>query len=185
MKVITLHKEDFETACKELESMVRRSFAPDLVIGIANGGVNVAELIFGGVGHVVVKLQRPGTQTKEKISLVMRCIKRMPEPVKNCLRMFESSLLSLRKPVKRDSKNIEIDIPASSRRILIVDDAVDSGVTMLAVVEAVKKLAPDADIRTCAITCTTPQPLLTPDYFLYNNRTLIRFPWSNDYRRVK
>ena len=30
------------------------------------------------------------------------------------------------------------------------------------------------------VTVTSVKPLIMPDYFLYNNRTLVRFPWSID-----
>lgn len=67
-----------------------------------------------------------------------------------------------------------------AQNILIVDDAVDSGATLLAVVEAVRIDMPGAEVRSAVITQTTPSPVITPDYTLYNNRTLIRFPWSMD-----
>ena len=69
------------------------------------------------------------------------------------------------------------------RKVLIVDDAVDSGATMLAVAEALREANPEAEIRTAAITVTTPKPLITPDYSMYKD--LIRFPWSMDAKKVK
>lgn len=83
-------------------------------------------------------------------------------------------------------RNASMDDTATSmiqgaRRILIVDDAVDSGESMKKVVETVRGLNPRASVRTAAITLTTPAPAVSPDYYLYN-QVLVRFPWSKDYR---
>ncbi|MBC7799187.1 MAG: hypothetical protein H7Z10_01075, partial [Gemmatimonadaceae bacterium] len=64
--------------------------------------------------------------------------------------------------------------------VLIVDDAVDSGATLAAVLAEVRRLAPPgARIETAAITVTTAAPIATPDHALFN-RQLCRFPWSMD-----
>lgn len=64
--------------------------------------------------------------------------------------------------------------------MLLVDDAVDSGTTMLRVAEALRCGNPEIELRTAVITVTTAAPLLRPDYTIYDDRTLIRFPWSMD-----
>lgn len=68
----------------------------------------------------------------------------------------------------------------ASKYILVVDDAVDSGNTLMAVKETIESLDSDVEIRTAAITVTTSAPAIIPDYYIYHNRTLIRFPWSKD-----
>lgn len=69
---------------------------------------------------------------------------------------------------------------SGAARILVVDDAVDSGATLLGVVNAAKAAVPLADVRSAVITQTTTAPMTAPDYTLYNDKTLIRFPWSLD-----
>ena len=69
------------------------------------------------------------------------------------------------------------------RSILIVDDAVDSGKTLKTIVDEVRKKYLTAEIKTAVITVTTKQPIILPDYYLFYNHTLIRFPWSADSRR--
>ena len=69
----------------------------------------------------------------------------------------------------------------ASARILIVDDAVDSGSTMAAVRKAINAIAnPSAVIKIAAITVTTPAPFIEPDFFLLYRYVLCRFPWSLD-----
>jgi hypoxanthine phosphoribosyltransferase len=63
--------------------------------------------------------------------------------------------------------------------ILIVDDAIDTGKTMLCVLQEVKHRCPDATVKTAVITITTKKPLVIPNYCLFHLQ-LFRFPWSAD-----
>lgn len=77
-----------------------------------------------------------------------------------------------------------VEVPRSvidAKTILVVDDAVDSGATMQAVVGAVKKANPAAHVVTAAVVVTTKTPVVRPDFHLYD-KVLIRFPWAHDYR---
>ena len=64
-----------------------------------------------------------------------------------------------------------------------MDDAVDSGSTMLSVRDAVAAAFPQAYVRCAAIVVTTDKPLIVPDYSLYLKNFLIRFPWSADMKK--
>lgn len=65
-------------------------------------------------------------------------------------------------------------------RILVVDDAVDSGATLRTVIATIRSTWPDAEIRSAVLTVTRSRPLILPDYTLYPRGTLLRFPWSLD-----
>jgi len=68
----------------------------------------------------------------------------------------------------------------SLARILVTDDAVDSGVTLSTVLRHLRKISSfDADFRSAAITQTLEHPIVTPDYLMFHG-TLCRFPWSFD-----
>lgn len=181
MKVITLDNITFDKTCKELEQTAG-SFAPDLVIGIKTGGEYVAERMFSEAAHVAVLLQRPSSKLKK--NSIFKILRMLPTPVLNQMRMIESELLRL-----RNTKTIEhFKLPENvqqilhgKERILIVDDSIDSGSTMKQVRDAVRRVTPEtAKIKTAVITVTTRNPILQPDFCIYNNRILIRFPWSKD-----
>ena len=40
-------------------------------------------------------------------------------------------------------------------------------------------------IKIAVITVTTPHPIIDADFYLYHNRVLVRFPWSNDVKKKK
>jgi hypoxanthine phosphoribosyltransferase len=67
-----------------------------------------------------------------------------------------------------------------AQRVLVVDDAVDSGVTLATVLRLLRETSPaDTELRSAVVTVTLAQPLAEPDFVLYRG-VLCRFPWSFD-----
>ncbi len=185
MKVITLDKERFTDACSDLASEVDASgFRPSLIIGIRSGGEYVAREMAGkwpGAVLEFVSMQRPSTSGKKKYE---KLLSTLPLWILDLIRIAESWLLSLRKPRGMEKVCLLPTLEyVGKRNVLVVDDAVDSGATMLAVVDAIRSHGGDIDLRTAAITVTTRAPEIEPDFALFRNRTLIRFPWSMDAKR--
>lgn len=180
MKVLTLNNTDFINHCTRLEEKVRASFAPDAILAIANGGVRVAENMFKDLPHFIVESHRPSTKKKESMGTTMRIIRRLPLWVKNGLRIAEATILSLKKHKIAELPDFNPDILSDYENILIVDDSVDSGMTLTGVQEVLSRGSARHNVRAAVITVTTSKPLSVPDYTLYNNHILIRFPWSKD-----
>ena len=182
MKVVTLHETEFRDTCHRLRDMAC-GFDANLIVGIATGGVYVAEHICGDVQHVAVTCRRAGTASKRRHEGVFRIIRLMPEWVRNRLRIAESQWLRRKGVPGPREVSMEPEAAEAIRRatrILIVDDAVDSGATLQAVRHAIAEMSPTAAIATAAITVTTAQVVERPDYVLFDDETLIRFPWSMD-----
>lgn len=187
IKVKTLHSNQLRRYCVCLEDVISNDFHPDLVIGIAEGGAKVAQLMFKDLPHLSVKLQRPGTPAKQRAVNVMNIVRKLPDSLKNGLRIAEAVMLELkgRKKNAIAFSPVNINLPENARNIIVIDDAVDSGTTLSAVLEGVRKAANESkgtDIRSAVLTVTTRKPLVMPDYFIFNNHTLLRFPWSADYQ---
>lgn len=185
MRVITLDQPALARHCHRLQQKCL-GFNPDLIVGIATGGAIVAEMMFTDTPHAVVTSCRPSTRRKNRASMLWAVIRLCPLWIRDRLRIWESRRLA--RTVHANARR-SVDIPADSRNaiasathILVVDDAVDSGVTLKAVREAINAINATAIVASATLTVTTPGPVITPDYTLYDNRTLIRFPWSKDYR---
>ncbi len=185
MRVVTLNERDFYTACHSLEETVAKDYAPDLIIGIATGGEFVASCMFADIPHRSIRRHRPSTADKEHAGIVFRILRRSPRFISDMLRIVEAWLLALRKP----SGTIEPVTPdekttaaiASARRVLVVDDATDSGATLKAVTDGIRAVPGEREVRSAVVTVTTSSPIIMPDYTLHHDSTLIRFPWSKDY----
>jgi uncharacterized protein len=193
--VISFDKRGFADACGALMELVARDRRPDLLIGIRTGGLIVAEAMAREDGSnlpvIAMTCRRPSTAHKARAAVVSEVIGHLPRPVVDRLRVIEHAMLT-RKPPARPAVPHRFDeaelatldawAGASSGEslALVVDDAVDSGATLLQVCETVRARLPHATLlRSAVITVTTEEPLLRPDYALYQGQ-LCRFPWSLD-----
>ncbi|HET7690650.1 MAG TPA: phosphoribosyltransferase family protein [Nocardioidaceae bacterium] len=187
MRVRDCLGQTFEADCLELARQVS-VFDPDVVVGVRRGGAEVSRSIQESglvpARYVEVGAARPATRVKER-SRLSTLLQRLPVHLRNLLRILEHRVRVWRFSRKHRSPGRSVLLPPEAtsavreaRRILIVDDAVDSGQTLLAVTEAIGAET-SAQVRTAALTVTFPRPLLEPDFFLHRG-VLLRFPWSAD-----
>lgn len=181
MKVLTLDSILLAEECRRLAECVNNSgFRPDAVVAVRRGGSFVASAMAEYIGErPVFTVDCSRQSTRHKGNLMRTVLKCMPLTVRDWLRNVEHRFLTRR---KTSPATVLPDVPSEIshyRRILILDDAVDTGVTLQAVYRAVSAAAPSSYIRTAVLTVTTAFPLIFPDYTLHRN-LLLRFPWSLD-----
>jgi len=193
--VLSLNNASFNAACADLMELVKQDFLPDALVAIRSGGLHVAKAMARGVHPAIpilaITCRRPSTQRKLAFPAIKRLIAKLPRPWLDSLRILEHKLLTLQTAARRPSiyefdlaemKTLQDWIASAppNAKVLIVDDSVDSGNTLSFVSEAVHRLAPSpAMIRSAAITVTTREPRIVPNYTLLQLR-LCRFPWSLD-----
>jgi hypoxanthine phosphoribosyltransferase len=191
--VVELDEASFRRECETLGRLVRESYDPDLIVGIATGGEVVARQVqetFDPVPAVVsLSIQRPGTGWKKRLRLG-RILSLAPAPLAAFLRRLEvrcrerflRAAASRRTPQDRPAATVDDDDAAvirSAERILVVDDTVDSGRTITEALTVLRDAGTSAEVRTAVLTSTFDDPPVVADYLLHE-RTLIRFPWSLD-----
>jgi len=189
VKVIDLTETDIIKACDDL--IVQFDCQFDLAIGIAEGGKFISETIAKKLNLplLLVKRQRPLTNEKSRIKNIFKYI---PKNLLNIARIAENRFYELSMNKKsREDKSAEIQMLTDDssffesfpvKNVLLIDDAVDSGSTILDVEKFFKPR--HWNIKVAVITQTFNKPLKQADYKVYD-KTLIRFPWSSDYRNVK
>ena len=195
MKVKTLYTEDFNKECLLLGHDIFADYDPDVIIGVLNGGGYVGRQIVQvspkETTYVEVKIQRDGTTKKEK-GLIHRTLQSLPYGVLNILRILESIVLEYKSKKNNTKRKGTIKLPdnvvsflsdGENKKVLLVDDAIDSGATLLLIKQYLMSKFENIDVKIAVITITTKQPLVVADYYRYYNRTLIRFPWSNDIKK--
>ena len=195
LTVRTLGNAGLVESARTLNNLIFKDFIPDIIIGIRSGGYIVAEIMTKAAAHkpllLAISRRRASTQQKNKIKGLKNILRLLPYFITNKLRIIEHKRL-MTKPMAQQQEFIpdanEISAlrgflqARTNSKILIVDDAVDSGATMKAVLELVRKEANSScTIKTAAITVTTDAPLIQPDYILYSH-VLCRFPWSFDFK---
>lgn len=187
----------FEQACTGLMQQVQRDVRPDVLIGIRTGGLVVAEAMSrSDPGRPIVlplTSRRAATGAKSRNKLLPWVLKNLPRSVSDRLRVLELRLLSSRRRRKQGQQHVDpreadvirqylADLPPHCSAV-VVDDAVDSGVTLAAVLHLLRSTC-RTDIRFCSavITVTLDNPLVEPEYVLYRG-VPCRFPWSFDAAR--
>ena len=192
MKVITVSRNNFSNLCLDLYRNVLSSFSPEILISIATGGDYVAQEIVNknAIEWRSVKLQRPSTKNKNRhvttlFTKTMTLV--LPYFMLNLFRNAEHYfLLITNKGIRyNDVRAVSIQIDREllvNKKILIIDDAVDSGATLASVRERIEALTDGlSHVKTAAIVVTSRDSIIKPDFFLYEY-CLIRFPWSLDYK---
>lgn len=108
--------------------------------------------------------------------------------------MLESVFLEFKSKYKTPVRNGTIALSEETKaflsstaqlKVLLVDDAIDTGATLSLIKEYLEDNYPGIVVKTAVITITMKNVMINADYYLFNNRTLIRFPWSNDIKNEK
>ena len=198
MKVITFDRDLFRAECRRLGELALSAFDPELVVGIRSGGYVVAEAMLDHEPPQSRRLlpitrRRSSSALKEKNGLARSVVKALPYAVTDRIRVLEHRMLTRRRgsqppaPSRWEADPAEADALASAlgetpaARVLVVDDALDTGTTLKAVVELLQALAPASTVRSAVIVTTTADPVISADISLHN-RVLGRFPWSHDFK---
>jgi len=183
-----------ELLANEIE---KSEWRPDVVLAIKTGGVYVAKPLFEKMykanetlKYIEVGLSRPSTQKKKKYK-VSKILKRLPYWLLNILRKVEVSVFEYKKAkVYNPSKELHVKIDTEvidtllrCKNLLLVDDAVDTGSTLLAMKNVIEKEYKGISIKTAVLTSTHKHAYIEVDYKLYS-RTLLRCPWAEDYKNV-
>lgn len=178
-KVISLDWQSFSAACKKLRSSIDKSgFKPDAVIAIPRGGSNL--LLYGwcDIPNIEIKIQKPSKFSLKKHA--KKLLRLLPLAFRDRLRIWDAKRLVKRTGHMADTTIKLPAIDSSIKKILLLDDAVDSGATLQAIIAEAKAQWPDIEVRSAVITVTSEHPVCMPDYYLYHNLTLVRMPWSID-----
>jgi hypoxanthine phosphoribosyltransferase len=122
--------------------------------------------------------------------------RRLPYAITDRLRVIEDRIgqqepLTIPAPTETLTEELtrigEEVVAKGIQRVAVVDDAVDSGATLACVMRTLRESLPaSVEVRSAVIT-TTRLPELTaghPDFKIYD-LTLLRFPWSFDYKSTR
>lgn len=185
MHVITLHPKQFSETCQRLAQSVL-TLCPeglDLIIAIPQGGRFVAKEVMQYLPtchYAEIKLQRPST--RHKTDRLKKILPGLPTWLLDALRVAESYILQCK---RKEVPRVELPsgtIPQGCKSVLIIDDSVDSGSTLLAVKRAIESTKPGVKIITAVVAVTTPHPLIQPNIKAINDTVLVRYHWSTDYK---
>lgn len=195
MRVVTLDKEQFDSACVQLGEKMVNDSEPVAIIGVLTGGSIVAKNIYASLlgdlpelKYFDISASRTSSIAKRKIN-VGRLFRMLPGYVLNLLRVFEHyHLRFIMRFRAKFERHVQLNTllrdyleDLSDGCVYIVDDAIDSGSTIEGVVTMLKDINSKLNYKIAALVITQNESLVSPDVSLYQN-VLIRFPWSSDYK---
>lgn len=179
MELIDLTLDDILSECNKLHSKIIQNFNYDLVIFVAKGayliGKDLAEL--NDVPLLVVSAKRKGNKIKKLISPLLKFV-----PNKILIKLREKENNSSYHE-NNSERYVSFDEKIYSKfnekkKILLVDDSIDTGNTIISVKESLEKYFYNSTIKIATINVMK-KANIYPDYFLYENK-LVRGPWSSD-----
>lgn len=196
MKVISLNYDSLNQVCENLFQKIKNSdFKPDLILGVKSGGEYIANKIFSFFksencgeelknslqsNNISLEFCHPvRVSSKKKKKHFKNYLKLLPTFLLDILRILEAKFLFEGKN-RKDFSEIRLPDLSPYKKILIIDDAADSGSTLDFILTNIRNVNPEVEIRSAVITVTRKDSSFSPDFFIFNNETLVRFPWSID-----
>lgn len=201
LKVKTILNNDFNELCFNLANeVISDEYEPDVVIGIKNGGAIIAKEVLKYLNitckpkYYELTVQHNCTKVFEKVH-IDKLFKLIPKTILDLIRITQVSFYEflynhfnyIRKYYVDENldKDLQLYLQQGGRKILIIDDAIDSGHTMNNANTYISwfglpmpKHKPN-QIKFAVATTTYKDPIIKPHYQLYD-RTIIRFPWAFD-----
>lgn len=180
MVCVDLSIEEAKNKSLELKKIVLDDYQYDLVIFVARGSYSIALILAEGTSPVVeIIASRKANKIKTIISPLLVLI---PKRLAVFLREKEAKASFHDKDNERNvqfSRDIWNKYK-DSKKILLVDDSVDSGHTIIESKKAIEEFFPEATIKVAALNIMA-KSIVPIDYYIYFD-VLLKGPWSNDSR---
>lgn len=168
------------------EMVLNDGYRPDLVVFIAKGAFQIGKIISENLECSLAEIScsRKGGKSK---ALFAPILKVLPSGIKAMLREKE---MNKNLSDKDSSRETIFDVSSWSRyekvkKILLVDDSIDSGYSMSAAYDAVSEYFNEAEVRIAVINVFDGSENITEANYFLSRNILISGPWSNDSKEHK
>lgn len=188
MDCIELSIKKLDEVCRNFALEIKKEYQPDLIIYLAKGAYLIGKSMSSvfNVQLIAIGSAREGNTLKEKIALLLGFL---PRWLCNFLRRVE-----LKSNVHGRNKERHIDflddvallnIKNDNIKILLVDDSVDTGSSILAAEKLIKSKFSNSVIRVAVLNVMSPsKENIEVDYYLYTDK-MLRTPMSKDSREYR
>ena len=184
MNYVSLSIKELQNESIKLAIQVKQSYKPDVIIYIAKGGYLIGKEIadFLSVPCIGIYAEREGNSVKDNLAPVFRLL---PIRITRMLRKIELAS-GLHKVVKErkvffDAADFKMVNIKNIKKILIVDDSVDTGYSMKNVSEIIRStFGGKISIKSASINVWSKSFGIYPvDFYIYRD-SIIETPMSKD-----
>lgn len=185
MNYLEYSLENIEEETKKLYKKIEEEgYDYDIVIFIAKGSYPIGNKLakLKGVPLLEIVAKRKGGRLKKIVKPILKFI---PKSMLIKLRKkeMESDYHEKNNERKVSINEIQFNKYVGRKKVLLVDDSIDSGYTIIETKEKIQEKYKDAEIK-IAVLNTMSKSITNPDFTLYRN-TMICGPWSNDSKYFK
>lgn len=185
MVVKNVDYEQLAHICHKVAVQICQSgFCPDVVIGIKSGGMYPAAQIYNDLKilfdnqSITLGYASLFHRAWFPTGIMKGIFKILPYQLLDRLRILS---LKFKRRANLNENDVTISgVEPGCKKVLVVDDAVDSGATLDAVIKALKRGYPIIEVKSAVLTVTMDNPIVNPDFSVYHNQTILRLPWAVD-----
>lgn len=188
MDCIELSIKKLDEVCCNFAHEIKKEYQPDMVIYLAKGAYLIGKSMSDvfGVPLIAVGSTRDGNELKEKLALLLGVL---PRWLCNFLRRIELKSNVHGHKKERHIKFLDnvafLNIQNSNLKILLVDDSVDTGSSILAAKKLIKSNFSNYVVRVAALNVMSQsRENVKVDYYLYTDK-MLRTPMSKDSREYR
>lgn len=180
MNYLELSLKNVEEKSKDLFNKIsEKEYNYDLVVFIAKGAYPIGKALsdIKSVPLLEISAKRKGGKLK---SIIKPCLKFIPK--KLLVKLREKEMNSSYHEVNKD-REVKFNEEkfaeyVNSKKILLVDDSIDSGYSIIETKNALSNYFKDAEIK-IAVFNVMSKSIVEADFTNYND-TMLNGPWSND-----
>lgn len=185
MKYIELSIPELEVSSRDLAKKVALEFQPEIVVFIAKGSFLIGQEIssYFNVPLVECFAVRKGNKLKGLGSPILKIL---PLKIKRYLREQElKSGVHKKKTTRHVYLTNGLELLKGIKRLLIIDDSVDSGITAKEVVTYFQNNLKDREIKFAALNYfLESKSVFEVNFSLYED-TMLSGPWSKDSKEYR
>ena len=163
-----------ERASQILTYKIMKDYQPDLLVFIARGGYSIAKTMKEELQLPLIDVDCSSSSKKQ----VERLSQYLPEHLKRTIRTYRVTKKNPYLPFTKNIKYAEEEWRKhqDKKKILLVDDVVETGATLEHVLPVLKRYFKDAEIRVATLSNFNHAWV---DYELYHN-CILSGPWARD-----
>lgn len=181
MNYIEYSKEKLKNDLNIIFNKISNEYSPDAVLFVSKGAfyIGLEASVFFNVPLFEIKAERKASNIKKILSPFLKLL---PKNIKLFLRKIELNS-GIHKKIENRNIIIKNDNIFNFKNILLVDDSVDTGSTILSIISLFKDK--NINIKTFAINVMSSSfNNVKIDYFIYNDY-IIFSDWSSDSNNYK
>ena len=183
-QIIDVDLELLQRMSRQLANRISETgYHPDHIIYIERAGAlpGFEMALFFRCSITGLSAKRSGTSFKSQVKLILRFL---PRFVTHFLRRLEIGS-SIHDANKTRVISCSVPLPARNKKILLVDDAIDTGHSLDAVLSYLQERGFERkNIKIAVLTTTGADPVVPADFTLLD-QVICAFPWSYDSREHK